>query len=162
MVEWVGAPSIKKFHFFNYGVMGYMLLAHQPIHSLTLQSTFHLSFFSIKLISLLLLFIVELNAQGKRKEINCWDWLIFFLSAGEEPPAHNCRRRQRKREERQPNASFNSFQFFQFVSFRYRLGAGPLHSIQSAMRSINHLQWLTAAQVASFIPFPFFLLVWLN
>jgi len=28
-IDWFGAPSIKKFHFFNYGVMGYMLLAHQ-------------------------------------------------------------------------------------------------------------------------------------
>ena len=42
-IDWFGAPSIKKFHFFNYGVMGYMLLAHQTQTSFLFDWLFHLS-----------------------------------------------------------------------------------------------------------------------
>ena len=85
MVEWVGAPSIKKFHFFNYGVMGYMLLAHQPIHSLTQQSTHSLSIHSNSNKSINftapLVFSLWINKEGatqlKRKQLkNCWSGMV--------------------------------------------------------------------------------------
>ena len=39
MVEWVAAPFIEEFHSSNYGVVGYMFSAQQPIHSFSLHSS---------------------------------------------------------------------------------------------------------------------------
>ena len=92
-MEWLTARSIKKFHFFNYAVIGYGCLARFNSNSTPIPSTLLLSLIIDWLVCVAsaasLLFIKE-KQEGKGHE---WKWRKSFTGmswpALEGPPAHN-------------------------------------------------------------------------
>ena len=82
MVEWVGAPSIKKFHFFNCGVMGYMLLAHQPIHSFSHSIPFWFHLFFLHFLQFFNFLFTSISSSLQEKAGSKADEMKEELSSG--------------------------------------------------------------------------------